>query len=195
MYVSLGHRNSIQRTFNVNTYGGKRKAHNAAKKEHVRLLELHRTNEPIDHPFILPLKYREGTQRVSPIEIRNITITLESKIKNEPDWSIYTNSQRFHTYPPNILIQFFRYKNGKRITGVGTYKRFKITSSYAWDIVYQETIDHYISLKPQYFEYRQEMLDAKPSWKNEVWPFILNKARAYYGEEFYLDCGGKINAK
>jgi len=190
VYVSLGHRNSIQKYFGVGTYGTKRKALFAAKKEHAELIELHRTNAPTDHPFVLPLRYREGTTRTSPIVIRNITITLESKFKNEPDWSILTRSQQFHTYPPNILIQFFKYKNGKRINGVGTYKRFKITSSHAWDMTYREAIDHYISLKPQYFEYRQEMLDAKPNWHDEVWPFILNKARNYYGEGFYRDCGG-----
>lgn len=191
VYISLGHRDSIQRTFHVETYGGKRKALNAAKKEHARLIDIHRTQQLEDHPFILPLKHREGTTRVSPIEIRNITITLDSKYANEPDWSIRQKSQQFHTYPPNILIQFFKYKNGKRITGIGTYKRFKLTSSHVWDMVYRETIDHYITLKPQYAKYRQEMLDKKPSWEKKVWPFILNKTKSYYGEDFYLDCGGK----
>lgn len=191
VYISLGHRDSIQRTFHVETYGGKRKALNAAKKEHARLIDIHRTQQLGDHPFILPLKHREGTTRVSPIEIRNITIVIESKFTNEPEWTCGKASQVFHTYPPRILIQFFSYSKGLRTTDVNTYKRFRIDSSASFDLTYMEAIDHYITLKPQYARYRQEMLDKKPSWKKEVWPFILNKTKSYYGEDFYLDCGGK----
>ena len=182
VYVSLGHRDSIQKYFGYGAngvYKTQKKAFMAAQKEHQFLQEKHMPADPKKHPFILDIKHREGAIKNCPINIRHISLTLESNMKGiSPDWSITKKRQVFHSYPPILLFQKFKYRRGKRVSK--QYKRVKVHSSLSWQLSWFEIIDYYLECLPQYEGSRAEMLEAMPDWKAEIWPWLEEKSQRYF---------------
>lgn len=181
VYISLGHRDSIQKYFHygssVSSYKSEPAAKRAAHKAHKELVAIHR---PVDksHPFELPEKHRMGKKRRSPMPIRNISIALAPCKKGcMPDWTIDPRYKSFHTYPPYFNVMRFDYGEvGRRPVA---QKSIRINSSRSYKSQCVDVIDAYIEIFPEYADYRDEMLKCMPTWK-QFWGYIWDRAKERY---------------
>ena len=157
-------------------YSSQKKAEVEATKRHEVLREKHLV---IDRstPFFYPKGHRNhlGIDRNSPLEIRNIYLTLSTcRLGSSPDWSITPRYKSFHTYPPTFVIGKFEYDDGVRKYLNG--HRVKIRSSRSYKLACVETVDAYIAIYPEYADFRDQLIERMPSWKL-AWSFIWNKAK------------------
>lgn len=179
VYVPMGkgHNKAKQAVFSPSKYGGKKKAYQAAKAQHDAWVEQYPVVNRFEHPFILPKGYRSGATKKSPIEIRHIQLVMDSNCKSYPDWDIKKTYQRFHTYPPALIIQQQHNKGRYR-----QYVRYTIRDSRDYDDIWTDLIDRYLEIMPHYEQHRPAMYAKKPSWK-ELWAFIKFKYNQYYDDE------------
>ena len=186
VYISLGHKDSIQRVYGYGEqgkYSNEKEALAAATLEHDLLRIKHR---PVDrtHPFALDNKHSMGKRSESPLNIRNMIIAIASMRDNcEPDWSINPNHKEFHTYAPYIQVQRFKYVGEKRL--VVASERIPINSSRSYRQSCIEAVDAHIRIFPEFKDYRSAMIAEMPRW-SVVWAFIQRKAKERYGDRLIL---------
>lgn len=177
VYIACGDEKPIQEYFGYGQHGkysSQKKALTIATKRHDELRILHPV---IDRstPFLFPKGHRVGVERKSPMEIRNIYLALSTcRRQQSPDWSITPRYKSFHTYPPNFTIGKFEYDDGKRkyITG----HTINIRSSKSYKLACITTVDAYLAIYPEYTDFRDQLIERMPSWK-EAWSFLWNKAK------------------
>ncbi len=185
VYVSLGHKHSIQEYFGYGeqfgAYRSKSAALKAAKARHTELVSEFRPPALADNPFKLDKKYSCGVRGADWITLKCVSVRLESNIKYLPEWKVFKNHIRFSTYAPRLYVEKFQYINDRRVTmfrekyPIDDSRHFKA----AWSLMCLDYCRH----MPIYKPHINKMIDAAPSHK-EFCSNVLEHAKRIYGDDF-----------
>ena len=185
VYVSLGHKNSIQEYFGYGeqfgAYRSKSAALKAAKARHEELVKEHCPPALADNPFKLDKRFSCGVRGADWIPLKCVTVRLETNIKYLPEWKAFKNHIRFGTYAPRLYVEKFQYINDRRVTMfregycIEDSRLFKS----AWALMCLDYCRH----MPIYKPHIDKMLDAAPSHKTFC-KEVKEHARRIYGDDF-----------
>ncbi len=197
IYLSLGvvggKKQAIQEyiSFKGKTRAQQKVLLKTAELREKELIKLHKiyTRETSKHYPILQntVNRRAGAQRGNPFRVNGLYVGVDSKAtaKSLPHWektrSIKpqeTWDYNFYTYPPRIIVNSHTYAGGERKAVKA--KDFTIRHRDEYETQYINAIDKLIEYNPVYSEYRDDMLEVMPEWK-QFRLYIENKFNEHHG--------------
>ena len=185
VYVSLGHKNSIQEYFGYGEQFGKYRskavALKAAKARHAELVKAWRPPALADNPFKLDGKFSCGKRGADWLPLKCVSVRLESKNKAHPEWKVFKRHIRFSTYAPRLYVEKYQYINDRRV--LLFRERYSIDDSRLFKGAWSLMCEDYCKHMPIYKPHINKMIDAAPSHK-VFCERVLEHGRRIYGDDF-----------